>query len=92
MGGSQASSVLLNIRIGQLKKQGKEITEEEQNAMLKEIKEKYEAHADPLYAASQLWVDGIIDPADTRKVISTCLECANNNPNMPKFNPGVIQV
>ena len=92
MGGSQASSVLLNIRIGQLKKQGKEITEEEQNAMLKEIKEKYEAHADPLYAASQLWVDGIIDPADTRKVISTALECANNNPNMPKFNPGVLQV
>lgn len=92
MGGAQASNVLLNIRIGQLKKQGKEISPEEQEALLKEIKESYEAHADPLHAASRLWVDGIIDPANTRKVISTCLHAANNNPEMPKFNPGVIQV
>lgn len=92
MGGAQASNVLLNIKIGQLKKQGKELSEEEQAAMLKEIKDHYDAHANPLYAASQLWVDGIIDPADTRKVVSMCLECANNNPEMSKFNPGVIQV
>lgn len=92
MGGAQASNVLLNIKIGQLKKQGKELSEEEQAAMLKEIKDHYDAHADPLYAASRLWVDGIIDPADTRKVVSMCIECANNNPDMPKFNPGVIQV
>lgn len=91
MGGAQASSVLLNIRVGQLKKQGKEISQEEQDALLKEIKDSYEASADPMYAASRLWVDGIIDPADTRRVISTSLECANNNPNIPKFNPGVIQ-
>lgn len=92
MGGSQASNVLLNIKIGQLKKQGKELSEEEQAAMLKEIKDHYDAHADPLYAASRLWVDGIIDPADTRKIISTSLGCANNNPEIPKFNPGVLQV
>lgn len=92
MGGAQASNVLLNIKIGQLKKQGKELSEEEQAAMLKEIKDHYDAHADPLYAASRLWVDGIIDPADTRKIVSMCLESVNNNPEMPKFNPGVIQV
>ena len=92
MGGAQASNVLLNIKIGQLKKQGKELSEEEQAAMLKEIKDHYDAHADPLYAASRLWVDGIIDPADTRKIISTSLGCANNNPEIPKFNPGVLQV
>ncbi|MCC7158316.1 MAG: acyl-CoA carboxylase subunit beta [Ignavibacteria bacterium] len=92
MGGAQASNVLLNIRIGQLKKQGKEITAEEQEALLKEIKDSYEAHADPLHAASRLWVDGIIDPADTRKIISTCMHAVNNNPDIPKFNPGVIQV
>lgn len=93
MGGAQASNVLLNIKIGQLKKQGKaELSEEEQAAMLKEIKDHYDEHADPLYAASRLWVDGIIDPAETRKIISYSIECANNNPDMPKFNPGVIQV
>jgi acetyl-CoA carboxylase carboxyltransferase component len=92
MGGSQASNVLLNIRIGQMKKQGKELTKEEQNKLLKEIQDKYDAYADPVYAASQLWVDGIIDPAETRKIVSYCIELANNNPNVPKFNPGVIQV
>lgn len=89
MGGAQASSVLLNIKVGQLKKQGKtELTEDEKSAMLKEIKDHYEEHADPtVRAASQLWVDGFIDPADTRKVITACLDSVNNNPNIPKFNP-----
>jgi acetyl-CoA carboxylase carboxyltransferase component len=92
MGGAQASNVLLNIKIGQLKKEGKSLSETEQASMLKEIKDHYDEHADPLYAASRLWVDGIIDPAETRKIISYSLECTNNNPDMPKFNPGVIQV
>jgi len=92
MGGAQASNVLLNIRIGQLKKQGREITDSEKQQMLDEIKKKYNDHADPLYAASQLWVDGIIDPADTRKIVSYCIECANNNPFIPEFKTGVIQV
>lgn len=93
MGGAQASNVLLNIRIGQLKKQGNpELTQEEQDTILKEIHDRYDSQTDPLYAAARLWVDGIIDPAETRKVISTSLECVNNNPDMPKFNPGVLQV
>lgn len=92
MGGQQASQVLLNIRIGQLKKQGMELKEEDQKKLLKEIQDRYDSQTDPVYAAARLWVDGIIDPADTRKVVSYCLEIANNNPDMPKFNTGVMQV
>jgi acetyl-CoA carboxylase carboxyltransferase component len=92
MGGQQASQVLLNIRIGQLKKQGMELKKEDQQKLLKEIQDRYDSQTDPLYAAARLWVDGIIDPADSRKIVSYCLELANNNPGMPKFNTGVIQV
>ncbi|MCX7878083.1 MAG: acyl-CoA carboxylase subunit beta [Ignavibacteria bacterium] len=92
MGGAQASNVLLNIKIGQLKKEGRELSDEEKQKMLDEIKKKYDEHADPLYAASRLWIDAIIDPKDTRRIVSRCIECANNNPDIPKFNPGVIQV
>ena len=91
MGGSQASNVLLDIKTGQLKKQGKEITEEDKKKFLDEIKKRYEDQTNVLYAASRLWVDEIIDPADTRKIVSYCIELANNNPEMKKFNVGVIQ-
>ncbi|CAN5654192.1 carboxyl transferase domain-containing protein [soil metagenome] len=91
MGGSQASNVLLDIKIGQLKKQGKEISEADKKIFLDEIKDRYEKQTDVLYAASRLWVDEIIDPADTRKVVSYCIELANNNPDLPKFNVGVMQ-
>jgi 3-methylcrotonyl-CoA carboxylase beta subunit len=92
MGGQQASQVLLNIRIGQLKKQGMTIKEEDQKKLLKEIQDRYDSQTDPLYAAARLWIDGIIDPADTRQIVSYCLEVANNNPDVPKFNTGVMQV
>jgi 3-methylcrotonyl-CoA carboxylase beta subunit len=91
MGGKQASETLLSIRLGQLEKAEKKISEEEKQAFLKEISKRYEAQTDPLYAAARLWIDGIIDPRDTRSVISFCIECANQNPDMPRFNPGVIQ-
>lgn len=91
MGGSQASNVLLDIKTGQLRKQGKEITEEDKKKFLDEIKKRYEEQTNVLYAASRLWVDEIIDPADTRKIVSYCIELANNNPEMKKFNVGVIQ-
>lgn len=91
MGGNQASSVLLDIKIGQAKKSGKEITEEDKKRFLAEITESYESKSNPLYAAARLWIDEIIDPALTRKYISMALEAADNNPEMPKFNPGVIQ-
>ncbi len=91
MGGSQASNVLLDIKIGQMKKEGKEIHEEDKKKFLDEIKSRYEKQTDVLYAASRLWVDDVIDPAKTRDIISYSIELANNNPEMKQFNPGVIQ-
>lgn len=91
MGGANASNVLLDIKTGQLKKQGKGLTEEEKKNFLEEIHKKYDEQTHVLYAASRLWIDEIIDPKVTRKIISYCIELADNNPDMKKFNVGVIQ-
>lgn len=91
MGGSQASNVLLDIKIGQLKKHGKEIHKEDKKKFLDEIQKRYEEQTNVLYAAARLWIDDIIDPAETRDVVSYCIELVNNNPDIKKFNPGVIQ-
>ena len=91
MGGAQASSVLLDIKIRQMKKLRKEFSEEDKKKLLDEITKSYEDKSSALYAAARLWVDEIIDPALTREYISKSLEAANNNPEMPKFNVGVIQ-
>lgn len=91
MGGAQASNVLLDIKIGQMKKLGKEIHEDDKKKFLDEITKRYDEQTNVLYGAARLWIDGIIDPAKTREVVSHCIEIANNNPDIPKFNPGVIQ-
>ncbi|NJD23733.1 MAG: acyl-CoA carboxylase subunit beta [Melioribacter sp.] len=91
MGGAQASSVLLDIRLKQMEKSGKEFTQEQKEKLLSEIIQSYEETSNPLHAAARLWVDEIIDPALTREYISYSIECANNNPHIPRFNPGVIQ-
>lgn len=91
MGGAQASNVLLDIKIGQLKKHGKEIHKEDKKKFLEEIHKKYDEQTNVLYAAARLWVDDIIDPAETREVVSYCLGLVNNNPEINKFNTGVIQ-
>ena len=74
MGGYQASNVLLDIRIKQMEKSGQKIPKEEQEKMLKEIQDRYESQAEPLYAAARLWIDDIIDPAGTRKIVSYCID------------------
>jgi 3-methylcrotonyl-CoA carboxylase beta subunit len=91
MGGSQAHSVLLDIKIKQAEKSGKKVTEEEKKKLLDEIAAAYDEKNNPYYAAARLWVDEIIDPAEVRKYISMGIESANNNPEIPRFNPGVIQ-
>ncbi|RKY95796.1 MAG: acyl-CoA carboxylase subunit beta, partial [Ignavibacteriae bacterium] len=88
MGSSQASSVLLNIKIKQAEKSGKKVTEEEKQKLLDEITKAYDDKNNPYYAAARLWVDEIIDPAETRKYVSMGIEAANNNPDIPKFNTG----
>ncbi|MBR9979107.1 MAG: acyl-CoA carboxylase subunit beta [Bacteroidetes bacterium] len=91
MGGAQASNTLLDIRLSQMKRDGRQISEEEQQELLRDIQERYERQMSPYYAAARLWVDGIIDPVDTREVISHCISVADNNPDVPRFNPGVLQ-
>ena len=91
MGSAQASSVLLDIKLRQVEKEGKQFGAEEKKKLLDEIIKSYEEKNNPIYAAARLWIDEIIDPALTRDYISMCIEVANNNPDMPKFNPGVIQ-
>lgn len=92
MGGAQAAKVLAQIQESTLKKQGKEISEEEHNEILDTISKKYQQQTESTYAAARLWTDAIINPADTRKWISMGIEAANHSPITEKFNLGVIQV
>ncbi len=90
MSGNSAAKTLLQIRVSALKSQGKNITKEEEAQLLKEITDRYNEQLSPYYAAARLWVDGIIDPLETRKVIAMGIAAANHAP-VEKFNPGVIQ-
>ena len=90
MSGAAAAKTLLQIKVATMKAKGQEITKEEEDKLLKEITDKYNEELSPYYAASRLWVDGIIDPLETRKVISMGIEAANHAP-VEKFNVGVIQ-
>ena len=92
MGGSQAGKVLLQIQESALKKQGKEISEEDRKELLDKILKDYTRQTQPTYAAARLWTDAIINPVDTRKWISMGIEAANHSPIKEKFNLGVIQV
>jgi len=90
MSGAAAAKTLLQIKMSTLKAQGKTITKKEEDALLKEIVDRYNEQLNPYYAAARLWIDGIIDPLETRNVISMGIEAANNAP-VEKFNVGVIQ-
>ncbi len=91
MGGKQASETLLSIKLQAMEKGGEHITKEKQERLLRDIQQRYESELDPLFAAARLWVDGIIDPVETREMISRGIEMSNRNPHVPHFNPGVIQ-
>lgn len=91
MGGNQASSVLLDIKLKQEEKSGHKFSDEAKKKLLNDILKSYDEKSTSLYAAARLWIDEIIHPSQTREWISMCLEVANNNPEIPKFNPGVIQ-
>ena len=92
MGGDAAAKVLLQIEVASLKAKGEVITPEAENKLLSGIKERYEKQTSPYYAAARLWVDGIIDPVDTRKVISEGINAANHNPEIGDLKTGVFQV
>lgn len=92
MSGNSAAKVLLQIETASLKKQGKDITEEEEKELYDKIKARYDEQISPYYAASRLWTDAVIDPLNTRKWISMGIEAANHAPIEKPFNMGVLQV
>jgi acetyl-CoA carboxylase carboxyltransferase component len=91
MGGTQAAKVLLQIEKASLKAKGEEMSPEKEAEMLKIITDRYKKQMCPYYAASRLWVDAIIDPLETRKVISMGIEMANHAPIKEAYNVGVLQ-
>jgi acetyl-CoA carboxylase carboxyltransferase component len=88
MGGQQASRTLLAI---QLKNRGAEVSEEEKAERLRDIEQRYADAMDPRYAAARLWVDAILDPAETRDVLARALACVAQNPQIEEFRTGVLQ-
>lgn len=91
MSGKSAAKTLLQIQVSSMKKRGEAPDKEKEQQLLDEITARYDAQTSPYYAAARLWVDGIINPVDTRQIISTGIEMANLNPNVPKYDVGVIQ-
>jgi acetyl-CoA carboxylase carboxyltransferase component len=91
MGGKQASETLLAIKVRQMEKGGQKIEPDAGKQLLADIQRRYERETDPYFAAARMWVDGIIDPAETRSAVSEGISLAVHNPEIPKFNPGVIQ-
>lgn len=92
MGGDAAAKTLLQIEVASLKAKGQVITPENEEKLLNTIKDRYEEQTSPYYAAARLWVDAIIDPMETRKVISEGIAAANCNPEIGELRTGVFQV
>jgi 3-methylcrotonyl-CoA carboxylase beta subunit len=91
MSGASAAGTLVEIKIRQLERGGKQLSDEEKSQVIASIQASYDQQTDCRYAAARLWVDAIIDPAKTREVLQTALTAVALNPHVEKFNPGVIQ-
>ncbi|GAC1369995.1 MAG: carboxyl transferase domain-containing protein [Hymenobacter sp.] len=92
MSGAAAANTLLQIQVASLKAKGEAITPEAEKELLDRIKARYEEQLSPYYAAARLWVDAVIDPLETRRVISEGISAANHAPIEKAYNVGVIQV
>ncbi|MGB3630739.1 MAG: carboxyl transferase domain-containing protein, partial [Terracidiphilus sp.] len=91
MSGASAAITLAEVRARQLEREGKMLSESEKKALHEEIRADYDAQADPRYGAARLWIDAIIDPAQTRNILIAALAACALNPDVPRFNPGVLQ-
>jgi len=91
MSGNAAAKTLLQIEVASLKKKGEKLTEKDEKEIFNRIKSSYDRQISPYYAASRLWYDAIIDPADTRKVLSMGIEMANHKKATERYNVGAIQ-
>jgi 3-methylcrotonyl-CoA carboxylase beta subunit len=92
MGGDQAARTLVDLRVRQLEKQGRELSEEDRDRLLQEMKDKYAEELDPRHAGARLWIDAIIEPHKTREVLGLALQVAALNSEVPEFKTGVLQV
>jgi 3-methylcrotonyl-CoA carboxylase beta subunit len=91
MGGEQAAGTLVEIKIKQLERGGKKLSDEERKALFESVRDTYFAQTDPRYGAARLWLDRILDPVETRSAIIEALEAAAHNPHVPEFRTGVLQ-
>ncbi len=91
MSGASAANTLVELRIRQLERGGKKLSDQERQEVLESIQAKYDEQTDCRYAAARLWVDAIIDPAKTREAVMTALEAASLNPEVADFHPGLLQ-
>jgi acetyl-CoA carboxylase carboxyltransferase component len=91
MSGDSAANTLAGVRAKQMERGGKHLSEAEKKAVFDEIKNAYDAQADPRYGAARLWIDAIIDPARTRETLMMALEACALNPEIARYNPGVMQ-
>jgi 3-methylcrotonyl-CoA carboxylase beta subunit len=91
MSGDSAAGTLVEIKIKQLEREGKKLSDAEKKELHDSIRATYEHQTDPRYAAARLWVDAIIDPARTREALIEALEAAALNPDVREFKTGVLQ-
>src|SRR5216684_43810 len=91
MSGDAAAGTLVEIKVKQLERSGKQLSEDERKELSDSTKQTYEEQTDPRYGAARLWIDKIIDPMETRQAITQALEAASLNPEVPEFKVGVLQ-
>ncbi len=91
MSGDSAAGTLVEIKIKQLEREGKKLSDAEKKELHESIRKTYEHQTDPRYAAARLWVDAIIDPAHTREALIESLDAAALNPKIAEFKTGVLQ-
>jgi 3-methylcrotonyl-CoA carboxylase beta subunit len=91
MSGDSAAGTLVEIKIKQLERSGKKLSDEEKKELYESVKRTYDEQTDPRYGAARLWIDKIIDPSETRDAIVQALEAAALNPDVPEFKVGVLQ-
>jgi len=91
MSGDSAAGTLVEIKIRQLERGGKVLSEEEKKELYESVKHTYDEQTDPRYGAARLWIDKIIDPIETREAITLALEAAALNPDVAEFKVGVLQ-
>jgi acetyl-CoA carboxylase carboxyltransferase component len=91
MSGESAAGTLVEIKLKQLEREGKKLTDEDKKELFESVRNTYASQMDPRYGAARLWIDKIIDPLETREAITWALRAARHNPDVPPFKVGILQ-